>query len=569
MALLETTAQDVRYAVRTLRKSPGFAITSVAILALAIGANTAMFSVLNAVLLQPLPYRSPEQLAMLWSEVPSQGVREGRSAFWNVEQWRNQSKSFAHMALFDGASITLTTAENAEKIGVARVSPNFFALLGLQPMLGRTFSAEEAGQRQRLALVSYRFWQTRFGGSPEVIGASIDLDGRPSRIIGVMPASFPTFLADADVWEAHTMVPDWEVLRRARGSGFWVVVARLRPNVTFEQAQAEMSAIARRLDEQLPVSERNRGISVVPLRLQVTGPKARLELWMLTGAVFCVLLIAAINIASLSLARSAGREREISIRAALGASQVRIIRQLLVESLTLAIMSGVLGLFVAQAGIRLILALTPGNLARLDEVSLDPSMVSGALALCLLTGILVGLAPAVTAARANLRPSGQEGGRGIAGGAVARGIRRALVATEFALAIILLAGTGLLIRSLLSVQNVNLGFRPEQVLSAQLATSASMAAGQRANFYNRVLEQIGSLPGAASAGLIENFFISSSPEQSFTTEAALERLPSTCGFEVTRSAANSSGPSELPYSEGAFFLPGTGLILRAWQSLMT
>jgi putative ABC transport system permease protein len=553
MALLETTAQDVRYAIRTLRKSPGFAITSVAILALAIGANTAMFSVLNAVLLQPLPYRSPEQLAMLWSEVPSQGVREGRSAFWNVEQWRNQSKSFADMVLFDGASITLTTAENAEKIGVARVSPNFFALLGLQPMLGRTFSAEEAGQGQRLALVSYRFWQTRFGGSPEVIGASIELDGRPSRIIGVMPATFPTFLADADVWEAHTMVPDWEVLRRARGSGFWVVVARLRPNVTFEQAQAEMSAIARRLDEQLPVSERNRGISVVPLRLQVTGPKVRLELWMLTGAVFCVLLIAAINIASLSLARSAGREREISIRAALGASQVRIIRQLLVESLTLAIMSEVLGLFVAQAGIRLILALTPGNLARLDEVSLDPSMVSGALALCLLTGILVGLAPAVTAARANLRPSGQEGGRGIAGGAVARGIRRALVATEFALAIILLAGTGLLIRSLLSVQNVNLGFRPEQVLSAQLATSASMAAGQRANFYNRVLEQIGSLPGAASAGLIENFFISSSPEQSFTTEAGAGTVTKYLRFRSDAVSGEFFRTLGTPLLRGRFF----------------
>jgi putative ABC transport system permease protein len=370
-----------------------------------------------------------------------------------------------------------------------------------------------------LALISYRFWQTRFGGSPEAIGASIDLDGLPSRVIGVVPATFPTFLADADVWEPHTMFPDWEVHRRARGSGFWAVVARLRPNVTFEQAQAEMSAIARRLDEQLPASERNHGISVVPLSRQVTGPRARLELWMLTGAVFCVLLIAASNVTSLSLARSASREREIAIRAALGASHRRIVRQLLVENLTLAILSGLLGLFVAQAAIRLILAVKPRNLIRLNEVGLDPQVLGWALALCLLTGIVVGLAPARTVARGNLRPSGQEGGRGIAGGAATRGIRRALVVAEFALAIILLVGAGLLIRSLLSVQNVDLGFRPERVLSAQLATSAFMGTGQRANFYNRVLEQIESLPGVESAGIIENFLISGSPEQMLTTKA--------------------------------------------------
>jgi len=199
-ALVETMAQDVRYAVRTLRKSPGFTITSVAVLALAIGANTAMFSVLNAVLLRPLPYRSPEQLAMLWSEVPSQGVREGRSTYLNVEQWRRQSTSFADMAVFDPVSATLRTAEDAEQISVARVSPNVFPLLGVQPLHGRGFSAEEAEQRQRLALISHRFWQTRFRGSPDAIGASIELDGRPSRVIGILPASFQFAQLNADVW---------------------------------------------------------------------------------------------------------------------------------------------------------------------------------------------------------------------------------------------------------------------------------------------------------------------------------------------------------------------------------
>src|SRR5262245_61656989 len=345
-ALLERMAQDIRYAARTLRKSPGFTTTSIAVLALAIGANTAMFSVVNTVLLRPLPYRSPGQLAMLWSEIPSQRVREGRSAYLNVQQWRSQSTSFVDMAFFDPVSVTLTSAVEPEQISVARISPNFFPLLGVQLWQGRNFSAEEAEQRRRLALISHRFWQTRFGGSLDAIGATIGLDGVPSQIIGVLPAGFQFAPLKADVWEPHTMFPDWEDRRGVRGADSWFVIGRLRPNVTFEQAQAEMNAIARPLDEQAPASRRNRGISVVPLSLHVTGPRARLALWMLTGAVFCVLLIAATNVASLSLARSVSREREIAIRAALGASHARIVWQLLAESLTLAVISGMLGLFL-------------------------------------------------------------------------------------------------------------------------------------------------------------------------------------------------------------------------------
>jgi predicted permease len=517
-ALFETIAQDVRYAVRTLRKSPGFTITSIAVLALGIGTNTAMFSVLNAVLLRPLPYPSPEQLAMLWTEAPSQNIREGRSAYWTFEQWRSQSESFKDMAIFDGVSATLTSADSAEKISIARVSPNLFSLLGVQPLHGRSFSAEEADQRQRLAVISHRFWQTRFGGSFNAIGGTIEIDGLPSRVIGILPVDFQ--FDNAEVWEPHTLFPDWDTLRKERGSGSWFVVARLRPDATFEQAQAEMSAIAPRLDELLPASERHRGISVVPLSLQVTGPKARLALWMLTGAVLCLLLIAASNIASLTLARSAGRAREIALRAALGASQTRIVRQLLAESLTLATVSGLLGLFVAWAGIRLIVAVRPGDLARLNEVGLDPRVLGWALALCLLTGILVGLAPAITMVRGTLRPSGREGGRGIAGGATTRAIRRALVVGEFALAIILLVGAGLLIRSLWSVEHIDLGFRPEGVLSAQIATPAQMASAQRANFYNRVLEEIEALPGVDSAGTVENLLITGSSEQMVTKEGS-------------------------------------------------
>jgi predicted permease len=512
------TLQELRFAFRTLRKSPGFTIASVATLALAVGGNTAMFSVLNAVLLRPLPYRFPEQLAMLWTENPSQNLREGRSAYLNVEEWRRQSQSFADMAVFDPVSVTLTGADETERISVARVSPNFFPLLGVQPLQGRSFSIEEAEQRRRVALISHRFWQTHFGGSRDAIGASIELDGRSSQIIGILPAALQVATTDADVWEPHTMFPDWEARRGVRGAGSWFVVGRLRPTVTVDQAQAEMNAIARRFDEQLPATDRGRGIRVVPLSLHVVGSRSRLALWMLSGAVLCVLLIATANVASLSLARSVGRAREMAIRAALGATAVRIGRQLLVESVTLAAISGLLGALLALAGIRLIRAFGPADLARLNEVSLDLRVLGWAVAISFLTGILVGLAPAATMLRRNLRPSGEEGGRGVSGGAVTRKIRRALVVAEFALAIMLLAGAGLLIRSWWYVESLDPGFRSERVLSIQLSTSAFTATAQRVDFYSRVLEQVESLPGVESAGIIGDLFIGSNAEQVVTTE---------------------------------------------------
>jgi putative ABC transport system permease protein len=522
-ALVETTAQDLRYAARTLVKSPGFTITAVAVLALAIGANTAMFSVLNAVLFRPLPYPAPEQLTMLWSEDPGRNLQEGRTGYWNVEQWRSQSTSFTDLAFFDGASATLTTADRADRISVLRTSPNLFSLLGVQPLHGRIFTAEEAEQRQRVSVISHRFWQTRFGGSLDTIGASIHIDGAPSRIVGILPADFRH--SDTDVCEPYSLYANWEAVRQVRGAGFWTVMGRLRANVTLEQAQAEMNGIARRLDEQLPAPQRNRVIRVVPLSHHVVGARPRLALWMLAGAVFLVLLIAATNVASLSLARSANREREISIRAALGASRGRIVRQLLAESLTLTFTAGLVGLLLAYAGIRFILAVKPGNLAGLNEVSLDPYVFGCALALCLVSGILVGLMPAMTTARRDLRPSGKEGGRGISGGASTVRMRRALVVAEFALAVILLVGAGLLVRSLSSLQSVELGFKPEGVLAVSLASPAATAPAQRAAFYRRVLEEVEPVPGVKSAGITSELFLSSNGAVLITAEG--DALPAT------------------------------------------
>jgi putative ABC transport system permease protein len=510
---LEDLARDLRHALRTLRKSPAFTTAAAATLALAIGANTTMFSVLNAVLLRPLPYRAPEQLAMLWTEDPTQNRREGRSALWDVEQWLTQSQSFAEMATFDSVTTTLTGAEGAEQIVGASISPNVLPLLGVQPVRGRYFSSEETEEQERLVLISHRFWQARFGGSNEALGATLVLNGLPSQIIGILPADFRIARLDADVWVPHT------TRRSVRGGQTWFVVGRLRPTVTFDQAQAEMSAVARRLNQQLPATERGQGISVVPLSLYMVGPQSRLALWMLGAAVFCVFLIAAANVTSLSLARSTARAREMAVRAALGASAGRIVRQLLTESVVLGAVSGLMGTLLALVGIDLIRAFGPGNLPRLNEVSLDLRVLGLALAMSLLAGILVGLAPAIRAMRRDLRPSGEEGGRSVSGGAATRRTRRALVVAEFALAIVLLVGAGLLVRSWRYVTSIDPGFRPERVLVVNITAPPTFSVpAQRTDLYHRVLEQIQAVPGVENAGIIDDLFTGNPREQALTVE---------------------------------------------------
>ncbi len=559
---LEDLARDLRHALRTLRRSPAFTTAAAATLALAIGANTAMFSVLNAVLLRPLPYRSPGQLAMLWTEDPAQNLREGRSALWDVEQWRSQSQSFSDMATFDAVSRTLTGADGAEQIAGASISPNLLSLLGIHPAQGRSFSTDEADEGQRLVLISHRFWQARFAGSHDALGATIVLDGLPSQIIGILPADFQIARLAADVWEPHTS------RQSVRGREAWSVIGRLRSAVTFEQAQAEMSAIARRLDDQLPAAERHRGISVVPFSLYMVGPQSRLALWMLGGAVLCVFLIAAANVTSLSLARSVARAREMAVRAALGAGAGRIVRQLLTESVLLATVSGLIGTWLASAGIRLIRAFGPGNLPRLNEVSLDPLVLGWALGISLLAGILVGLAPAMTALRRDLRPSAEEGGRSVSGGAATRRIRRALVVAEFALAIVLLVGAGLLVRSWWYVNSIDPGFRPERVLMMELsapttlqaatAREAISASAQRIDLYHRVLEQIQAVPGVESAGIIGDLFISNPREQVLTVEGDDGTVSERLRLARDEVSADFFTTLGTPLLRGRFFAIGDG-----------
>jgi predicted permease len=509
-------AQDFRYALRSLRRSPAFTSAAVLTLALAIGANTAIFSVLNATILRQLPYPSPEQLVMIWTELPTQNLREGRSTYSDVEEWRRQGKSFAEIAVSDPVSINLTAPGDPARISVLRVSPNFFSILGAQPIRGRTFSEQEADQRSRVAVVSQGFWQTRLGAADDAVGSTIEIDGVPSEVIGVLPSSFPE---SADVWQPHTSFPDWEARRAERGAGSWLVTGRLRSGVSLEQAQTEMSALARRLDEDRSASERGRGISLVPLSLHVFGARSRLALWLLSGAVFCVLLIAVTNIANLLLARSARREREIAIRAALGASKARVLRQLFVESMTLAVLSGIAGLLLARWLMPLIMTLRPANSPIPAQAALDGPTLFSNVALSVFAGLLVGLMPAITILKRDVGASLHDGARGASEGLSARNARRALVVAEFALAVTLLVGAGLFTRSLVRVQHVNPGFDPERVMSLQLSLPAFPSDQQRISYYHDVIQQVGAVPGVESAGVIGDLFINGTAEQDITIES--------------------------------------------------
>lgn len=512
---LDELSRDARYALRTLRRSPAFTATAAATLALAIGASTAMFSVLDAVLLRPLPFQSPDRLAMVWTEDPSQNLREGRSALWDVEQWRDHSRTFADLGTFDAVATLLTGADGVEPVVGASISANLVPLLGVRPVLGRAFSTEEAERRQRLVMISHRFWQARFGGSPDALGATLVINGEPAQIIGVLPADFQIARFEADVWQPHPAPAG------VRGPQTWFVAGRLRPGVTFDEAQAEMSAMARRLNEGLPAAEKHQGISVVPMSLYAVGPQSRLALWMLGVAVGFVFLIAAANVTSLSLARGAARAREMAVRAALGANAGRIARQLLTESLVLAAVSGAIGTWLAADAIRLIRAFGPANLPRLNEVTLDLRVLGWTLGISLLAGILVGLAPAVTTLRRDLRPSGEEGGRSVAGGRSSRRLRRVLVVAEFALAIVLLVGAGLLVRSWWNVSRVDSGFTAARVLQMQVsAPPAFNIPAQRTDLFQRVVEQVQALPGVESAGFIDDLFSSNPREHLVIAERA-------------------------------------------------
>ncbi|HXJ05869.1 MAG TPA: ABC transporter permease [Candidatus Acidoferrum sp.] len=488
--------QDIRYAFRLLAKSPGFTAIAILTLALGIGANTAIFSVVNGVLLRPLPFRDPSRLVLI-AEKSSFPVIS--TSYENYLDWRDQSHSFESVEATRGGAITLTGAGEPERLNVRMVTAGLFSMLGVQAVRGRTFLPQEdrAGGTP-VALLSYGLWQRRFGGSQEIIGKAINLDSQPYTVVGVLPSGFQ-ILQPADIflpfmpW-AKTLPDD-----RNWHPGIFPL-ARLKPGVSREQARVEMIGITKRLEQQYPDYNTGTSADVVGLQDQIVQ-NSRPALLLLLGAVSFVLLIACVNVANLLLARSASRGREVAIRTALGAGRARVIRQLLTESVLLSLAGGLLGVLIAWSALEPLLKLAAGSVPQGAFIGLDPWVLAFTAGVSLLTGLLFGIVPAMRTAKLDLREALNEGSRGSTAGPGQHRLRGALVAMEIALAMLLLVGSGLLLRSFSRLQEVPPGFQPDHLLVADIPLSLTAYAKpqDRYQFFDRLVERARMLPGVRSA----------------------------------------------------------------------
>jgi len=493
--LVQTLLRDARYALRSLRRTPVFTATAVITLALGIGASTTVFSVVDGVLLRPLAYKEPDRLVTLLH------LGQGSVSPANYLDWRAQLSTFQDVGAAEWWSPNLTDTDQPEKVWAMTLTPSMFPLLGVPAMYGRVFSRDdEAGDH--VVVVTHDFWRRRLGAVPKAVGRTITLDGEHYTVIGVMPPSFhfaPFWVTRTDVWapldlHARAASRDMQTLR---------VFARLKPGVTLAQARADVHAVTARLDSLYPAT--NRDVRVTPLLEQVVGD-IRPTLAVLFGAVGFVLLIACANVAHMMLARATAREREMAVRSALGAGRGRLVRQLLVESAMLALLGGALGVTLAAVGLKVLIAQSPGSVPRLDTVALDAPVVLFALAVSLGTSVLFGLVPALQHGTRDLSDALRDGARGAGEGARRSKLRSALVASEFALALVLLVGAGLMIRSFRALSHIDAGFDPHGVASMIISVAGSKEepAERRTSFYQQVIERLAALPGVQSASAINH-----------------------------------------------------------------
>jgi predicted permease len=507
VTFVDGLSNDLRYAARVLRRSPSFTATAILALALGIGANTAMFSVVNAVLLRPLPYQDPDRLAMLWTDDPKRDIREEGTSYPTFLDWRSQSHTFVEMAVCSrGNPVTLTGGDDPERVMGEAVSANLFPLLGVTPVLGRTFSHDEEQRGERVVVLSHGLWQRRFGSSRNAIERTLDVDGQRFQVIGVMPAGFYFPTKDVQLWQPTTFVGGVTMTPAVRDriwtgrfNDWWRVVGRLRPTATFDEARAEMTAIGQRLALAYPTADpgfAGFGVNVVPLLLQATGRDLQRALWILLGAVGFVLLIACANVANLLLARGSARQREFALRAALGAGEMKLVRQLALESAMLVVGGGVIGLALALVSVSMLKAAAPPGIPRLDEIQLDARVLIFTGTVSILGGLLFAIVPAWKISRSDPADALKHGGRTGSDRMRLSRARRTFVVLECALAVTLLAGAGLLLKSFMRVETVNPGFEGKQVLLVRI-TSARLS--------RELLDQIASLPGVQAVGAIRSF----------------------------------------------------------------
>ena len=496
---MDTFFQDLKYAVRTLRRTPGFTFAAVACLALGIGANTAIFSVINGVLLRPLPFRDPSSLVMVWETNRDRSRDRNVVSPANYLDWRAQNSTFSEIGSYIDWRANLTGVDEPVELATSIATATFFRVLDVPPELGRVYTPEEdAPNGPNVVVLSHRLWERRFGARRDVIGTRLELNGRPATIIGVMPASFGIEGSRAELWVPMQLDPSLDY--RTRTGRYLTSVARLKPGVTPERAQADMSAIARRLEAAHPVFNGGWGANVLPMYEQVVGGVRR-ALVVLGGVVAFVLLIACANVANLLLARATARTREVAVRAALGAGRGRMVRQLLTESVVLAALGGAVGLLLAYWGVQAVKALAPQSVPRVASISIDGWTMAFTLVVALVTGLLFGLVPALQAGRGNLQTVLREGSRGSTSSGRARAV---LVASQVALSLVLLIGAGLMLRSFARLQAVDPGFDPDGVLTGrvQLSGQRFRASSAATAFFEQLLDRVEKVPGVEAASAI-------------------------------------------------------------------
>ena len=524
---LDTIWQDVRYAARSLRRNKFFAAVAVLTLGLGVAANATMFSVINAILLRPLPYSDPDRLVFIWVADPARNIHEGATSFLTLTDWRQENKSITDLAFWQARAGNITGGVEPERVVGALASANLFPLLGVPPLVGRTFTADEERKREAVVVLSHRLWQRRFGGATSALGQTLEVDGRQLQIIGVMPQGFQFPTRDVQHWEPATLMSAWSskppVAERSWGNRqaeLWRVVGRLAAGVEIRDAQAQMDAIGQRLARSYPSTDPDfigYQTELVPLLQQVTGRNLQIALWTLLGAVGMVLLIAGANVSNLLLARGASRMRELSVRAALGAGRGRLIQQLLIENGVIACAAGIAGSLAAVAAVRTI-AVSATPIPRLDEVRIDTPVLLFTISVSVLSGLLFGILPAWKLSVGRPVEGLKEGATD---GRAASRARAALVVAECALTITLLAGAGLLMRSLLLVRSVNAGFDAANVLVARIHLPIPVSPEWRRKEWDTFAElasRLEALPGVRGAGAITNLMTFEYPEEAITVE---------------------------------------------------
>jgi len=502
---METFLQDLRFGARMLRRNPGFTSVAIVALALGIGGNSAIFSVVNTVLLRPLPYAEPDRIVRIFASAPERGLTQTNLSFQHITSLVERGQAFEQVGAYTPDSANLTGIDEPLQLAVCRVSSGLLGVLKAQPAAGRNFLPEEDKPGgPRVVVLSHNLWQRQFGGAPGVVGRAMTLDALSYTIVGVMPEGFNFPGGQIDAWIPRVFEPSF-LPREAveRGAGYLNAVARLKPGITRQQAQADVESIAA-ANNASSQPDLAFGLLAIPLS-EVATQGVRPTLYILLGAVAFVLLIACANVANLLLAKAAGRQKEIAVRAALGARRARLIRQFLTESVLLSLMAGALGVALASWGVALLVSAATGNIPRAAEISVDARVLGFTLLVAIVTGVAFGLAPALQLSRTDLNEALKDTSRSSGGGTRRARIRGALVVTEVALSVVLLIGAGLLMRSFVRLQGVDAGFNPANLLvaSINLPTSRYAQPAQRVGFYKRLSEDLASLPGVTSVGIVQ------------------------------------------------------------------